>query len=154
MEVQTGLNKATLMKVVDARNFLMLEASAKIGAVDGYGEATIEARNDGLWITDIIPQLYDAKGHDLLNAPLLDKDNITVSINIGGTDLTTRPVPLAAFATLWDNKDLWNGHLLRPNHKITFRFEAKKFKDTSYSEYPLTASIILKGYELSSTSNL
>lgn len=153
MEVQ-GLNKATLMKVVDARNFRICGGHADISSAGGSASIAIGAgNNEALWITDMIPTVLDAKGRDLLRCPDIAKDDIVAGINIALIDLTTEPIPLASLATVFDNMELHSGHLLKPNEEAKFKIEVKTIgNQPSVSDYPLRVYITLKGYEMPKTN--
>jgi len=80
-------------------------------------------------------------------------DNVRVSVNIGGLHYTNEPVPIKAFVTNYENKDLQNGFVLPPNQKFLFRFDSQHLpgKSVGVMDYPLLASITLKGYEIPKT---
>lgn len=97
--------------------------------------------------------MTDKEGRDVLKHDY-PRDDIRVSINIGGLDFTNNPMPLAAFINNSINQDLQNGFVLRAANRLVCRFTADQLPHSTAGvmRYPILVAVTLQGYEIPKTS--
>jgi hypothetical protein len=158
MNLQDANTKQQLASIIRLANYRVVGAKATIATIDGQADAVVEfpsSGNGNFWVTDMIASVVDAEGNEVLEANI-PSDDLSVTVTINDRAFTYNyNAPVSAFAKNSNESEMYMGHIIAQNDKMTFRFSANRWanipqNDTNnqgvLSKYPLFFRVTVKGY--------